>query len=720
MPRSTAWRPQPPSIADPEEGGAPLDYLGEDSESTSGMDTGDVVAEREERPGEESDIDWLKRAKDAFRFSTTYVDSNYRKKWEDSIRAFNNQHSSDSKYNTDLFRKRSNMFRPKTRSIIRKNEAAAASAFFSNLELTDVKALNESDKAQRASADVMKQLLQYRLTKSIPWFKLVTGGIQDAQAQGAVIAHVHWEFFEHYDKNGVVTARKDNPAIELIPIENFRIDPSASWLDPIGQSPYLIHLIPMFWGAVKERMEKADPKGRTWKKIRAEVAFGRTPNSDDSTRQARMGVQQDPAQQKREISDYDIVWVHRHIHRYEGKDWEFYTLNSERLLTDPAPLKDTVWHGERPYVLGNVILETHKTLPEPLPILVKALQDEANENINQRMDNVKFVLNKGYFVKRGKNVDIAALVRNVPGRVTMVDNVEEDVKEQTWGDVTQSAYAEQDRIDSDFNDLAGNFSPMQVQTARTPRESTHTMKMLQAPSNLLTEYMLLTYVKTFIEPVLRQLVMMEQHYETDITILTIAGQKAQIMQKYGVNEITDEMLNRELTLVVNVGMGATDPVMKLQKFSGAATTYAQIARLRPPGLDLKEVWKELASLSGYQDGTRFVTDGSDPQVAALQQENQMLKQKLMETSIKAKNKEDTNVVSLQKGREANATKLLLEHMKMTGQDGQNEVENRRILAQHIMSQDQGEREAKYNAEAAEQAHGFSMQQQAAKPKPNAA
>jgi hypothetical protein len=35
--------------------------------------------------------------------------------------------------------------------------------------------------------------------------------------------------------------------------------------------------------------------------------------------------------------------------------------------------------------------------------------------------------------------------------------------------------------------------------------------------------------------------------------------KAQLMQKYGINQITDELLNQSLTARVNVGMGATDP-----------------------------------------------------------------------------------------------------------------------------------------------------------------
>ena len=123
MTQSTPWRTQPPSIHDPERGAAILWEPGVEDE--------EIGIEVEATDGKAPN--WIKRAKDSYRFSTTYVDSNYRKRWDDSIRAFNSEHPSDSKYYGELFKKRSNLFRPKTRAIIRKNEAAAAAAFFCGL-----------------------------------------------------------------------------------------------------------------------------------------------------------------------------------------------------------------------------------------------------------------------------------------------------------------------------------------------------------------------------------------------------------------------------------------------------------------------------------------------------------------------------------------------------------------------------------------------------------
>jgi hypothetical protein len=104
--------------------------------------------------------DWLKLAKDSYASSTSYVDSNYRKKWDDALRMFQSRHPTDSKYNTDAYKHRSKIFRPKTRSLVRKHEAATASAFFSNIDVINTEAVNQDDANQSASAALMKEILQ--------------------------------------------------------------------------------------------------------------------------------------------------------------------------------------------------------------------------------------------------------------------------------------------------------------------------------------------------------------------------------------------------------------------------------------------------------------------------------------------------------------------------------------------------------------------------------
>ena len=655
----------PPHITDPDTGDTELWYAGKEDDDLSD-DAGE-----DENTGKPH---WDRMAKDAFRDSTTYVDTNYRKKWEDSLRAFNNEHPQDSKYNMDIFRKRSHSFVPKTRAVIRKNEAAAAAAFFSNLDTVSIQAANQADQRQRLSAEVMQAIIQYRLTHTIPWFLLVCGGLQDAQTQSACIAHVHWRFVA---RGKDMEIQEDRPCIDLIPIENIRFHPAADWVDPLNASPYIIHLMPMYVGDVKDRMTRPDPKGQTWKRYPDSVFRYYMDSEDDSTRQTRLRLAEDPTRARSRISDYDIVWVHRHIHRYRGGDVEWYTLASERRLTDPQPLIRTVFHGQRPYVMGRAVLETHKALPMSVPELGRGLQDDLNDTRNQRNDNVKFVLNKRYFVKRGANVDTSSMVRNVPGGVTLVNDIEKDVKEQEWSDVTQSAYLEEDRITGNFDELLGNFNPMQVAQQRTPRESERTMLSVQAPANLLTEYMLKTFVETWVLPVVRQLVLLEQNYETDAKVLALAGEKAKIRQKFGVDEATDDLLEHELTTQINVGMGATDPSMKLQRFLLGMGNLAKIAVKPPPGINITEIYKEIFALSGYQDGSRFLSAG-DPEKVQLQQQLQQL---MMLYKKKIGDKEQGNILNYKAKHEKN----MIDMLKLGKQHRHEKVLK---LADHLMTLDQ--------------------------------
>jgi hypothetical protein len=605
--------------------------------------------------------EWLARARSAFRSSTSYVDGNWRKAWEDSIRAFNNMHPSDSKYNAPAYEKRSRLYRPKVRAIIRKNEAAAAAAFFSNLDVVSVSANDQSDKAQLISSEVMKNLLQYRLTKTIPWYQTVLGGIQDAQTVGVVCAHIHWLYDE--------VQNVDKPQIDLIPIENIRFDPAASWINVVDTSPYFIHMIPMHAMDIRAKMDSGE-----WKELPINLASASS--NFDSTRIARNANKEDPqSADTRALGDYEIAWVHRHIHRKGAIEYEFYTLGEYGLLTDPTPLKDVVFHGRRPYVIGSCILETHKAMPSSVPTLARGLADEVNEIANQRIDNVKFALNKKWFAKRGVDVDLSGLVRNVPGGVVLMNDPINDVREISWPDVTQSSYLEQQGLDMSMDELLGNFNPAAIMMAGASNAPARNMTMLNQSNGTLVEYLIRTYVETFVQPVLRHLVLLEQKYETDRTILAIAAKNSDLFQRFGMDEVTDELLNQEITLTVNVGMGATDPTQKLQKFLTAMNMFASMLRNPVPGVNMVEVGKEIFGHLGYQDGSRFFTT-DNPDMEAMQQQLRGALSQIQALQAQLKEKTTAQLVSLEKTRETNRAK---ENIALI----QEENENRRALARHF-------------------------------------
>lgn len=664
------------------------------------------LAKREAAAGSGSP-DWLSIASEAYQQSTSYLDSNLRNEWTKALYAFQSRHAPDSKYNTDAFRHRSKVYRPKTRTLIRKIEAAACAAFFSNVDVIDATAVNQGDPKQVASAQVIKGLVQYRLTKSIPWFQVLMGGFQDASTMGAVCSYQYWRYRTEkrahhvhevdeetgegkYDDQGQPVLKKahhdevveDRPCIELQPLENIRIDAAADWMDPIHSSPYVIRLVPMYVYDVKEMMDLTDDKtGQPkWKKAADQVIRSAMTRGLDATRMARANRREDPTTEgKVTLADFDIVWVHENFVRRKGKEWVYWTLGTEFLLTDPKELKDVYFHGIRPLEMGCAIIETHRTYPSGVPQLVEGLQRESNEVANQRLDNVKLVLNKHFIVKRGAQVDLRSLVRNVPGGITMATDPNADVKEMTFNDVTSSSYQEQNLLNLDFDGIGGDFNPAQLPHGKKGADTARGMQMMSAGANQMTEYLLRTVTVTWVERVLYQLVKLEQAYETDQVVMAIAAEKAQLLQRYGIDQVTDDLLDHELTITVNVGMGATDPNAKLQKLIMGLNEVGQIMgnQAMPPQMKSEAV-KEIFGLLGYPDAKRFMGDGQqDPQITQLQQQlqqaNQVIQQLQQQLKSKALDhdaKVKTAAINADSHREVAQGKLAIEQQKLQHQSAQ--------------------------------------------------
>ena len=615
-----------------------------------------------------SATDYLARSKEAYDTSTSFFDNNIRSKLDDSIRAFHNEHKTSSHFSTSQLGFTSKIYRPKTRSVMNKYEAAADTAFFSNPDVISVEAENPSNKQEIVSAAVTKALMQYRLTKTIPWYQVVMGGWQDAQVQGLAIAHYYWKI-KTAEKTEVAPTgemikskylAEDKPAVDLIPLENFRFDPNANWIDIVNSSPFLIYLRPMFVGDLKVLMEKG-----YFKKLDDSVlagAAGSNAEQGSTTRSNRSNSATDPRDKSsRALPEYEVVVVQEHIHRINGADYVWYTLNNEEMLRDPVPLEDIYFTGDRQFVIGQVYFETHNPYSTSTPTLLSGVQEEINEIANQRLNNVKLVMNKKYIVKTDSEVDLSALLRNQPGSAVFTQDPEKDIKEISTPDVTQSSYLEQDRLNGDFDDLAGAFNPttLQGQGGDSAANTWHGMQMLNSSANVVLEHQLRIFSETFLLPLLRGLIKLEAKYETDETVLgVVSQQQSQMLIKYGMSEVTDEMLNADLVVKVNVGMNNTDPMLKQAKLMNAIFAIEKI--MQSPvarGFDMKEIVKETFANAGFGDGTRFINQEVDPVVASLQQEITMLKQKMIGKEV-----------DLQKTRENNQTKLGIASMKEKGEN----------------------------------------------------
>lgn len=636
--------------------------------------------------------------RECYQASTSWINSSRRARWNDNLRAFQSIHSMGSKYLSGDYRYRSRLFRPKTRTMVRKDEAETAAAFFSNEDVVSVTAVDDDDPIQLASAEINKALLQYRLTNTIPWFLTLVGARQDCDVMGIAIGKAYWKYSEKkigseqrpqmhpvtgtqnidpetgfplFDTVDIYQKVDDHPQVDLLAAENFRFDPAADWRNPIGTSPYLIELIPMYIADARAKIASGD-----WNPVSDSALFNATNLDDDITRRSREqgrvpGKDNDAGKPR----DFEICWIRENIVRWGGMDWHYLTLSGGgELLTNPRPLEEVYLQGMRPYVCGFVVLEAHKNYPSGKVELIRDLQTQTNDVTNLRLDNVKLTVNPRQFIAEGKGIDIQDARIFNPGKVVLVKDPRNDIVWDRPPEVTASAYQEQDSINIDIDEISGGISQAAMQSNQQLYRTTGNMELLEGSAGKISEYEMRVFAETFVEPMLKQLIRLEQACESDEVILALAGKKAQLYQKYGINEITDSLLRQELTTKVNVGIGATNPQKKLQNFMTAATAIGNMyGPAASQGSNFEEVTKEVFGLAGYKDGARFFKPGFDPsqqqqgqsqpdpmmQLQEMKHQEQMinLQNKAQSQQMEAQQKKDDSIRQAQLDREIAMMKL---------------------------------------------------------------
>lgn len=615
----------------------------------------------QDEQGDVEGPDYLNLLTQAITQGQTYVTQNVRKSWDRSLRAFRNEHFAGSKYLSRDYKLRSSIFRPKTRAAVRKDMATAASSLFATTDAISCEPGDEGNAQQRASAAIIKELLNYRTDRTsgknaIPWFRVAMGARQDAVLQAVCVSKQTWKLEQRrrivqqpafsfdemtgepmigpdgtpvpmldemgqpvIDEIEVMEPVIDRPDITLIPVENVIIDPAADWLDPVQSSAYWIVKYPMrkFEIEAKQKAPMNPWKTIDWSVMRS----NRTKTESAAVRMIRDGGQDRFDQTATGTGDFEVFWVYEVFMRVDDVDMHFWSADDKQFLTDPTPVEEIypAFDGERPYTWGVASLEAHRIYSMAPAESWQPMQQEINDLANLRLDQVKLNVSPVAKVKRGRNIDLAALQRRGPNSVVLVQE-EADVEWDRPPEVPSSAYAEMERLNADFDDLAGQFNSGSVQTNRSLNETVGGLKLIAGSANAVGEFDLRTWIETWVEPTLAQVVKLMQYYESDERVLALCGERAKLWQKFGIDQITDELLSEQVTIRVNVGIGNGSPQERLGKFAAAIQTLTPLAQVSPEmqsgelKIDFEEAAQEVFGLTGYRDGgTRFVKKGQPKQ-----------------------------------------------------------------------------------------------------------
>ena len=621
----------------------------ESTDPISGATTG--MSEYKDEP----QVDWLQMATNNFENARSYMDASLIWEWERNVDHFNGRHFRRSHYHHANMKMRSSLFRPMTRGAERKSSAQLAQAMFSNMDLIDVSPANGNDPRQVASARMMKVLLQHHLEKNLNWYLTALGAWQDCKVYGICVSHCYWDYEEKevevdeniytfsgqpdYDDDGKKTTKKtkktiilrDKPAIDLDPPENVLLDPACDWRDPVNTAAYVVRIVPMYVVDVEAKMRKTDDKTGLpeWKLLERGQILASRRDLYNTVRQAREGDNRPDKFDNENGNEFTIVFAQQNFVRLSGKEYVYWTMGTEYMLTKPVLLHEVYWHGRRPLQYGFSVIEAHRFSPSSTTSLISDLQIAINDVANLRFDNVRLALNKRYFLRRGASIDLEALMRSTPGGAVLTENPEADIKIVTTPDVTGSSYKEQERIETEADQLTGVFSNASIQNNRSLNETVGGLEMLSQGADVVSEFDIRTFAETWLKPQLEQLVQLIQAYESDWRILNLAYDEA--MADFDMFDPKDResdinrMLKEKLTVKINVGLGATTPEKKVQGIMSALQAVSSIEGVAQR-INADEVIAEIFTALGHQDGKRFINPAEDQgapseeEIAQMQQE----------------------------------------------------------------------------------------------------
>lgn len=720
---SATFNPQPP------------DKSSRSSERASGSAATASTQSTQDAGGPEK-IDFLGIIGQAERISRDYHLRTVEKPLNRAYRAWQNLHSSDSKYLGPAWRGRSRVYIPKTRAAVRKNLATAAASLFSTEDVVNISAQFEDDPQQRATAAVIKADLDYRLTRSspiagIPWYLLSMGGCLDAQLTGVTVSKQYWEYLEvptgktearqepiidprtgmvAVDDAGlpltkevqvpVMRTVRDRPMIDIIPIENVGLDPAGPWYAPVQHGRWFTCKYPMGITDARAMLESGGKHGagHAWLEgITDEVLMkGRSEDERGSSRRVREGGG-DRYEESQAAGELEIVWIQENFLRIGGKDWHFWSVGRHAYLSEVREVHEVYpeFGGERPYVMGVAQLDTHRVFPQSPVETWQPLQLEINDIANLRLDTLKRSIAPLTVVKRGKNVDLAAVQRRgQPDAVVMVDSQDDIVFTPTPGP-SGASYTETSVNNALFDELSGTFSTSSVQSSRQLNETVGGMRLMSGAANAVSEFDLRMWLETWVEPVLRQLVHLIRHYESDERILAIAGQNARVWTRFDYMPSIEDFEQTEVSLRVNAGIGALDPMQKLQKFKFAMEMLAPVMPMaQQKGItpNIEAIIEEVMGAAGFRDGRRFFEFGEapqsqpDPELVKAMEELKLRKAELEQQFAEA-------MMQIQSERamnsEDNKTKLQIESMR-----------NKREVLKSVLSASEQRRNLDVNRKAA--------------------
>lgn len=197
----------------------------------------------------------------------------------------------------------------------------------------------------------------------------------------------------------------------------------------------------------------------SWDSLAAAGSFFLDKRSDKA---AQVGLTAETAQgYTRDIARGYLFEV---VHRWKDEEHSIWVNRQECVYHGD----NIYWHGKKPLIVTSFDKKPGEFYGFSAVELLTHLQEELNTNRKQRIDNVSFVLNRMWRVRRGADVDESQLISR-PHGIIYVDSPD-DVTDFSMQDVTASSYKDEAIIKEDMDNTVG--APAVVRGVEPPRQTT--------------------------------------------------------------------------------------------------------------------------------------------------------------------------------------------------------------------------------------------------------
>lgn len=523
---------------------------------------------------------------------------------------------------------RSQLFIRKPRTIAQRIQAGLLDAFFSNSdELVSVipgrktmqqpvvdpatgqpaidpntgqPAMQPGPSPDEAAARIRQAWLNYRLTTTIPWFRIVHSAIDDLVVFNMAVAEVSWvkriERYEIQDErpeidpatgqpimgpDGQPMVRKlppkteelilqDEPRVRLIVPERIRIDPRADWIDPFA-GQFFIHEDYIYFQDIAQLAE-GDPL-IDMGEVGASPSVSRSEGAEGVIDQQRRNF----TWEQFDEPDRKEILVGKYFYKVAGKWWIAWLDGDGRVLRKPDMVREG--HAKPGYVIGVLEPESHVMYGDSKLTQLKDYFIFKNTWRNLRVDNAVRIMNRHTFYNRDADVDVASLVNKRAGGLTAVSgSVRDAIGQEEMPDIGSSGYNEETMVDRDIEE--GSVTDIsQGLTTRTKELATQTIAREQN-ANVKEAVNIRIVGETFIQAVAEMLLALGDQYESDQAIMQITGEMAGLaMPDDDIPSLRD--IKGQYHVRVRAGLGTVNRMTKLQNmelwFKDIVGTYGPIA-----------------------------------------------------------------------------------------------------------------------------------------------